>query len=131
MVDTSESRLTRTLFIVEASSFEQLCLWSEHAADSASRRFTPRQWEQLNPGWSVTVGNIGARPVCLSANWARIDGQLVMFWEATSEVVDYAQIKKWLSRHFNGKWDHGTRDATADAMNFHHCLAAIDTANGN
>lgn len=117
--ETAESRLAKTLFVVQATSFETLCLWSENA----------RQWEQVYPAWLVTVGELDSRPICVSMSWARIDGHLVMFWEATSAVVDTVQIEKWLSQHFAGKWDSGTRQATTDAMNFHQCLNAIDDAN--
>jgi hypothetical protein len=127
--ETAESRLAKTLFVVEATSFEMQCLWAETSPESNYRRFAPRRWEQVHPGWLVTVGELDSRPICVSMCWNRIDGQLVMFWEATSQVVDTIQIEKWLSQHFNGKWDNGTREATANAANFHHCLNAIDDAN--
>lgn len=124
--ETAESRLAKTLFVVEATSFETQCLWAENSKDSNCRRFTPRRWEQVSPGWLVTVGELDYRPVCISMSWARIDGRLVMFWYPTSQVVDTVQIEKWLEKHFTGKWDGGTRNAQTNAMNFHHCLDAID-----
>ncbi len=127
--ETAESRLAKTLFVVEATSFESHCLWAQTATDSNCRCFAPRRWEQVHPGWLVTVGELDSRPICVSMCWNRIDGQFVMFWEATSQVVDTVQIEKWLSQHFKGKWDSGTREATTNAANFHHCLNAIDDAN--
>jgi len=129
--ETAESRLRQTLFVVEATSFETHMLWQEHASGSTNRQkiFKPRRWEQVNPGWSVTVGELDGRPVCVSMMWNRVDGHLVMFWEPTSQVVDHIQIDAWLGKHFDGKWDNGTRDATCNAMNFHHCLNAIDDIN--
>lgn len=127
--ETAESRLAKTLFVVEATSFEQHCLWAETATESNCRRFEPRRWEQVHPGWLVRIGKLDSRPICVSMRWNRIDGQLVMFWEATSQVVDTVQIEKWLSQHFTGKWGNGTREATTNAANFHHCLNAIDDAN--
>lgn len=123
--ETAESRLLNTLFIVEATSFEVQCLWADHASDSQLRRFAPRHWEQVNPGWSITVGQLNSRLICISTSWARIDGQLVMFWEATSQLVDMLLVEKWLAENFKGKWGGG-RDATTNAQNFHHCLHAID-----
>jgi hypothetical protein len=128
-MDTAESRLAETIFIVEATSFEQHCLWAETSSTSDCRRFAPRKWEQMH-GWLVTVGRLDKRPICVSMTWNRIDGQLVMFWHPTSQVVDMVQIEKWFDKHFNGKWDKGTRNARTDAMNFHHCLHAIDELNG-
>ncbi len=129
--DTAESRLARTLFVVEATSFEQLALWRESAHNSDQRmpRQKPLKWEQVNPGWLVTVGQVNRRPNCISVSWYRIEGQLIMFWYRCSQVTDSRQVDKWLAANFKGKYDKGMRDAYCDAMNFGHCLSAITEAN--
>lgn len=124
-----EDRLAHTLFIVEATKFEQQCLWEEHAEDSPYKRLKSRRWEDLNPGYMVQIGELDSCPIYVCMSWARIDGQMIMFWETTSQIVDTTQVELWLSKHFTGKWDKGTRPAETDAMNFHHCLDAIDEAN--
>ena len=55
--------------------------------------------------------------------------QLVMFWEACSRVVDHRAVDVWLAEHFKGKWDNGSRNATTNASNFHHCIQAVREAN--
>ena len=126
--ETAESRLARTLFIVEATACEVHCLWCDNARDSQHRRFKSRTWEQINPGWLVTVGELALVPICVSTTWAKIDGHLVMFWEACSQVVDREQIDFWINDHFINTWNNGL-PAKTNAMNFHHCLSAIDQAN--
>jgi hypothetical protein len=123
MEDTAENRLKNTLFIVEATSYEQHDLWDKWA-DKQNKN-----WEQVNPGWLVQVGKLGKRPCCINTSWVKINGQLVMFYYQCSQVTDSLQAEKWLNKHFKGKWDNGTRTAHTDAMNFHHCIDAIDEAN--
>lgn len=135
--DTAENRLKKTLFIVEATSFEQHALWRDHAKENnlnPSPGYAKYTWEQVNPGWLVTVGHLGTakgkgenkkRPVCINVSWNRIDGHLVMFYDQCSQVADSVQTEKWLDENFKGKYDSRTRRAQCDAMNFGHCLSAI------
>ena len=127
MNDTAENRLKRTVFIVEANSFECLCLWRDHAKQNRDPRpdMTQQDWEQINSGWMVTVGKVGKRPVCIDVRWYKIDGCLVMFYDACSQVVDHRQVEAWLRKNFTNKYDNDTRWAQCDAMNFGHCLSAI------
>ena len=124
--NTAENRLKRTLFIVEATSFEQFSLWQQHSKTSDSRPSWAQvvDWKEMD-GWLVTVGKLGKRPCCVSMSWARIDGCLVMFYDQCSQVCDSIQTEKWLEKHFSGRYDNGTRRAWTDAQNFGHCLSAI------
>lgn len=118
--DTAESRLKVTDFLVEATHNEWHMLWSRWCSDSNEcREPIFKKWEQLG-GWLVTVGKLDGRPVCISLNWDRLDGFLVCDWEATSEVVDYKMVNKWLDEHFSGKTKDGRR-ARCNAQNFHLC----------
>jgi hypothetical protein len=171
--DTAETRLQRTLFIVEATNNEQHEFWRRFSNESR-QRFTKRflkvaelfdkfaldlskqkrdhidtclnemleavkftgsfsdkpfeRWEQVSPGWLVQVGSLNGRPISLDMQWVSIDGFLVCFYSAQSQVVDHKQIDKWLRKHFKGTWDHGTRWAHCDSSNFHHCMDAIQQA---
>ncbi len=136
--DTAETRLARTLFIVEATSFERMSLWAHHSEDAVYPLYNPRRgvpaysqhkWEDIPNGYGVTVNPSGKRPVCILLTWVRIDGQLVMFWEGCSKLVDYNLIDKWLEEHFKGTYDNNTRRAECDAMNFGQCLGAIKDVN--
>ena len=119
--DTAESRLSETMFIVEATSFEQHCLWEKHHKEL--------DWEQINSGWLVTVGELDGRPCCISTSWARIESQLVMFYNQCSQVTDTLQTYAWLHKYFKGTWSNGRRVASTDAQNFHLCLSAIREKN--
>lgn len=127
--DGAENRLKKTFFIVEATSYEQFVLWQDWCAQSESPRYGKLKWEQVNPGWLVTVGKIGKRPCCISVSWNRIEGRLVMFWYQCSQVTDSLQAEAWLEEHFKGKYDNGHRRASTDAQNFGHCIHAIQDAN--
>lgn len=129
--DNAENRLKHTLFIVEANSNEQFMLWKDYAIGSDSPRHKPQKWEQVNPGWLVTVGELAGRPCCISVTWNRIEGHLVMFWYDCSQATDSVQTDAWLKAHFSGKWDKGTRWASCDAQNFHLCQRAISEANAD
>lgn len=125
--DTAESRLKETLFCVEATSFERFTLWSRWCAES-QEQWKPlfEKWEQLG-GWLVTVGELDDRPVCVSMDWVRMDGHLIMFWKAVSQVVDQLQVEAWFTEHFDRAWGGG-RQSMTDASNFHFAVAAIDEA---
>lgn len=127
MDDTAENRLKETLFVVEATSFEEQALWCTHAAINSSERKIYGKavsWKQMH-GWLVTVGEFHKHPVCVSMHWNLIDGYPVMFYYATSRIVDHTMIDEWIDAHFSGTWDNGHRRAKTDAMNFHHCIHAI------
>lgn len=126
--ETAESRLKETFFVVEATSFEVHCLWQHHAEKSDNRIFPAVTWEQVNPGWVVTVGELDNRPVVLSLSWVRINDKLVMFWDQCSQVADSVMAEAWIDRHFTTKWDRSSRDSKTDANNFHHCIHAIREA---
>jgi hypothetical protein len=126
MQDSVENRLKTTVYVVEATSFEQHCLWNQFASDSCNnyKGYPKVKWEQLH-GWYVNVGKIGKRECWVSMSFARINGQLIMFYYPTSQVSDSVQTEKWIGQHFNGKWDNNLRSAFGDADNFHNCLLAM------
>lgn len=118
------------VFLVEATSYEQLALWSDWAVegarygrpDTADRRVA---WEQLNPGFAAQAGKVGEYPVIVSVQFVRIEGCVVAFYEATSRVVDHEMVEEWVEHEFGSpKWDGETRTATTNAMNFGHCVSA-------
>jgi hypothetical protein len=114
---SAEDRLKETDFLVEANSFEHLCLWREwHEYLS---------WEQCNPGAWLTIGKVNDRPVCINMFWDLINGKLVCFYDACSQIVDFEQVEDWFEKNYKGRWDSNTRRASCDSMNFHLCLDHI------
>lgn len=123
---SAEERLKETKFMVEATGFERMMLWSRHAVDGDSiKEKTPQTWKQCNPGWSVCVGMLGTMPCNFQLDWVEIDGFLVCFYDDCSQVVDHRMIEDWIEKNFKATWGGG-RPATTNAMNFHHCLNALD-----
>jgi hypothetical protein len=112
-----ERKLAETVFIVEATDLERLMLWRDHAERT--------NWQQDNPGTMIIAGHLDGRPVCVTLTWEIQCGQRVLFWEATSEVVDYKMIKAWFAQNTHAPDWGGGRPARCNASNFHHCLDAI------
>jgi len=129
LIHNTAALLERTLFAVEATSFEQFCLWEQHAKGSLHRIHRELHWEQMSPGWMEQVGKIGRCPCMIELSWAEIDGQIILFWHQCSAVTDSRQAEAWFEKNFKKKWDGGTRRAMIDAQNFGHCLSAIKEAN--
>lgn len=116
-----------TVFCVEATSHELHTLWRDFADDRTARECGPPtknrvKWEQLNPGSMPTIGTDHKRPICVTCFWVRIDGQIVMFYEATSQLVDSKKIDAWLDKEYPGI-------GRCNAGNFHICLHAIEELN--
>lgn len=120
-----DQRLRDTKFVVEATSCECQFLWERWSEDALYQAGPyPRvSWEQLNPGWWEEVGKLHGRPVCVSIWWNRINGELVMFWEATSELVDIGIVKAWLAKRCSP-------EVHTNASNFHLVIHAIDELQG-
>lgn len=101
--------------IVEADYYTLHSLWNAyHNAPLYGRRID--SWKEESAGHGITIGKMDRRPVCIVLWWAILNGHRVMFWEATSQVVDYKMVQDWF-RHFK------TRDmVSCDANNFHRVL---------
>lgn len=126
----TEADLSKAEFFVEADSFARLELWSRFSEEGG--RFTmhvpeyPRvKWEQDSVSFSVTVGWHGKYPVNVVFTGAWLNGKLVVFYDAVSQVTDSQMVEDWIKARANPRWDNGTRPVFTDAMNFHHCLQHI------
>lgn len=131
VVGNTSRALERTFFAVEATSFEQYCLWENHAKGSRRNKGKPIDWVQINPGWTEDVGKIGNCRCLVMLAWVEIEGKLILFWHSCSAVTDSRKSEKWLRHNFKKKWDKGTRLSMCDAQNFHLCLSAIEDAKKN
>ena len=105
--------LRDTVYCVEATDFEALSLWVEHHEKI--------EWRQENPGYGITVGQCAKMPVTICLTWNWLNGHLIVFYEATSQVVDHRMVEKWLKENLP-VFDQGKQ---CNAMNFGHCLQAI------
>lgn len=125
------SDYANTRFVIEASHREQHDLWATYSVECWRQTWDfPTQnkytWQQINPGYLETVGEFHGFPVCISVNWVRINGVLVMFYEPVSRVVDREMVRDWLKKTCCPRWDNNTREAHCDAANFHHCISHVE-----
>lgn len=89
---------------VEATNYEKHSLWIEYSTDAAKHGWGTKdhirfEWISAREGWLPRVGMIGDRPVCISTLIEEVDGKKLLFWHATSELVDYQMIENWLKEH--------------------------------
>ncbi len=105
----------KTQWLIEASRFEQLVLWEKWSAENKATNLV---WESDNRGVIETIGELANRPVAVSIFWVKIEDFIVGFYEATSVVVDYDMVRKWLKKSF-------PEAQFANAMNFHLCAHDI------
>lgn len=119
--DTLSYHLAETVYVVEATNCEKLFLWKE-TKDTV-------KWESINSGFGFTVGHIADMPVVVSFTFAIINNKKVMFYEATSQVVDYRMIEDWICKYVPVVVMNCKRDTCTDASNFHQCLHTIKIIN--
>lgn len=108
----NDDRLARTVFFVNANSFEQFSLWKEHKD----------VWEEDVSEFSQIIGYINDHhnmPVNVSFSFAKIHGQLVCFYYTCSRFNDHEMVEAWICEHY--PIYNGTRRAMTNATNFHHC----------
>lgn len=125
-----EDDLAKAEFFVDADSFARQILWERFAKQSADLRVEKAgwpnvDWEQDGMGFSAVIGWYGDHPVNVAFFGAKLNGKLVVFYEAVSRVTDSIMLEQWIKDRANPRWDNGTRPAFTDACNFHHCLEHV------
>lgn len=110
--------------VVEASSFESLCLWREYSQELR------KPWSSGTSGPMVQVGTVVSggedMPVCMSLLVNEVDGHRVLFVNVTSRCVDHDMVRNWLEQTLpvtafrNGDPRLGLN--ITDAMNFPNVL---------
>ena len=107
--------LRGTAGVIEATTCEHQYLWQEFTTESAD-------WVSDMAGIEVTVGGIGDMPVYISLRCAVIRGHKIVFYHATSQVVDHRMIREWLDMHMpQSAFDReGERLNRTDATNFYN-----------
>lgn len=106
--DVLEEYLKDVIGVVEANSFEKMCLWQQN------RLYV---WQESLSGYGQQVGEIGGKPIWISLNVDRIYNRKVLFVEATSQVVDWEQIENWLKKNIPSAVVNN-RLNKVDALNF-------------
>lgn len=105
-------------FAVEATHFEQFCLWKENEASVGADNHV--EWKEILEARLATIGTIGDLPVCVSLIWVTLDGHLVLFYECTSRANDWDMIEQYIKdNHLNDGY------TKTNPMNFHTVIHAI------
>ena len=109
---------------VEATRYEHHMLWQEYANEALMLREggpdnrLRYSWKQGLSGLISTIGHFDNRPVCLSLLVDTVACHRILFWHATSQVVDHVLIDDWMDAvlpyRING-----------DPMNFCNLLGAL------
>ena len=107
---TKEELIAATEYVVEATRYEEFALWKEFNNQI--------KWGDINfGGYGIYLGNVGNMPVMLSIRFQQLNNHLVMFYEPTSQMVDWRMVEEWIDR-VPIVAQKGKRDAQSDAMNF-------------
>lgn len=102
--------------VVEATSYEEMCLWHEYTQERA------QSWEDARQGWLLQIGRMYKLPVMLSVKVNVVKGHRILFINAVSRVVDHDMVDKWLKDNLPATALHPGCDRVnkVDAMNFHN-----------
>jgi hypothetical protein len=96
--------------VIEATNFEQYCLWKEYKI----------VWVENLSGYAPVIGMLDESPVCISLSTAIVKGKKLLFIDPISRVVDYKMIDKWIKKNIpKTAYINGILNKT-DPMNFHN-----------
>lgn len=117
--DNMAALLDDCVCAVEANRFEYMCLWEKYTKDGYI-------WKENLSGRGVTVGFLDTQPVHISLNTAIVNGNKILFYTATSVVVDWHMIRAWLEKYMpdTARWNDGSLRET-DANNFHEAVSFV------
>lgn len=105
-----EDLLKEVKYAVEATSFEENTLY-EKFKDKVI-------WKEMRSGLGKVVGEVSDCKVFLSLRFNFINDIPVLFWEATSMMVDHFQIEEWFDENTQIK-------RNVSAQNFHFITSEI------
>lgn len=109
--------LADTYYAVEANSFEYSALYKEYAKEQG------HVWKENLSGRGACIGYVGKRMVFVSFRTAIINGRKILFYEATSPMVDWDMIEDWLRSNLPTSAKRAAGDLRkADANNFYSAL---------
>lgn len=121
----SEEKKNNPFYLVEATYQEQQNLWASNKQAGNLGLVKPHydvNWKSDSMGSTLAIGYLDKRPVAVALFWAEINGKVICFYEATSQVVDWEMIDKWRKKKFADV-------PKTNAANFHLCIQAINFAN--
>lgn len=110
------------VYLVEASFNEIHLFWEKFHYKPMFPDFKIESWESESMSKIITIGHVDNRPIAVDISWAKLEGYRVMFYEASSQLADYAMIEEWLS-HFREELPLiQSTDATNVGQCIRHCI---------
>lgn len=112
--------------VIEANSFEHMKLREDN-----DKRANKKRWDEGRRGFLETVGTLDGMPICISLLCDEIDGQKILFFHCTSQVVDHRKIDQWFNDSLPGSAfrEEGIINRQ-DAMNFHNVFRTTGGRDG-
>jgi hypothetical protein len=80
--------------IMEVNNSEYQFLWEKYAYKGTVPWVVSREG-----GYGVHVGDFHDRPTWIAIRTAVVNGKKILFWHATSLLVDHRLIEKWFRTH--------------------------------
>jgi len=108
--------------VVEATRFEKHALWREYHYQPREG-FARYEWKDTGGGYFITVGHVVESPVCISIETSTVNGHKLLFWHATSQMVDHVMIDNWLKDNLpqSARQAHNPQYLNqSDPTNFHN-----------
>lgn len=121
----TDPRRQAAVYVVEATNQEKTMLWCEWSCEAADHMYgSPEHervpWEQVRDGWAHQVGELAGFPVVIDISFAIIYGELVMFYNGCSRVVDHEMLREWLVSNVPAYLNNHT-----NSTNFGHCMSTM------
>ena len=121
-------RLKKIALLVEANDYERHMLWINYADAAATYRLPSNhtvKWSGAGAdGFMVEVGDLAEMPVCVVFTFDQINDKTVVFYHASSQVVDHRMIEKWL-RDNTSTPDNGIVPMTSANSFFNAFLTSV------
>jgi len=108
--------------VCEADGFSRSSLWQTRHHSAEKLGYKKLSWVSDNQGLGETVGFLDNRPVHLSLYKSTVEGQVILFVEATSTVVDHDMIRDWYQQNLPATAYRDGRPNVENADNFHNLL---------
>lgn len=105
--------LAEVVGAVEATREEEFGVWTRFV----DRRDPPLTWKQ-HGGYLRTIGYLDGLPVCVSLTFNTVAGHRILFYHATSRVVDHEMVREFIDAILPDE----AKARRTDATNFVHCL---------
>lgn len=118
MEKTLEDLLSETVCIVEASRYETTALFTRYEKQLS--------WDPSSKAFLKEIGTLDGRVVEIYMAFHLLKGKRVLFYHASSQVVDHKMIRLW----FESNWKPVSERVFLDivgVMNFQDCLHFLES----